>query len=225
MDRAAIARVGTWFQRMLVNAQRAVDLASRLSVRDLHESNDLFWALAKYAENVQESISQLDNVNERILTRLIEIPVRSDVEGDATWTGLKGMRSKLAHQFWGIDPEVLRATVAEDFPKLIDLLLAIRLSPEPVGKGEQFGFSFRRSDWSSLPFSKGRGKPSPGQTLLYLWFDEEGNPEAFRVGKRGDKTALLWSSTPISVIGTFGVKYGPEGQNELTQIGPSLEVG
>ena len=105
MDESAIRDVRTWFERMLTNAQRALDLASRMSVDDCNESNDLFWALAKYAENVQESITQLDSINNKILPRLIEIPIESEAEGDTAWADLKGMRIRLAHQVSGdIDP-------------------------------------------------------------------------------------------------------------------------
>ena len=34
-----------------------------MSPTDMNESNDLFWALTKYAENVQEAVVQLDAVN------------------------------------------------------------------------------------------------------------------------------------------------------------------
>ena len=59
---------------------------------DMDESNDLFWALTKYAENVEESLVQLDAVNPRVYPALIEL-------SGPTWKGLKGTRSRLAHAF------------------------------------------------------------------------------------------------------------------------------
>ena len=143
-----------------------MDLASRLSVQDLHESNDLFWALAKYTENVQESITQLDNLNRRLLPCLVEIPVRPKIEGTAAWADLKGMRNKLTHRFWCIDPKILWATVKEDLPKVIDLLSTLSIHPEPVGKGQRLQFTFRGQDLLSRPLLDGRSGPAPGQALV-----------------------------------------------------------
>ena len=100
MTEGMVAEVKVWLERMRDQAGRAVSLSERLSPSDMDESNDLFWALAKYAENVQESIVKLDDINKRIYPELIEL------DGD-TWQGLKGMRSRLAHAFWNIDPQIL----------------------------------------------------------------------------------------------------------------------
>ena len=109
MTKEKIAEVKTWLERMRDHAARAVSLSEGMSATDMDESNALFWALAKYAENVQESILKLDDINEGIYPELIEL------DGD-TWKGLKGMRSRLAHAFWNIDPKILWSTVTEDFP-------------------------------------------------------------------------------------------------------------
>ena len=45
---------------------RAIALSERTSPADTDEANDLFWALAKYAENVNESVVQLDGGNPEI---------------------------------------------------------------------------------------------------------------------------------------------------------------
>ena len=218
------AEVRPWFERILVNARRAVDLASRLSVQDLHESNDLFWALAKYTENVQESITQLDNLNQRLLPCLVEIPVRPEIEGTATWADLKGMRNRLTHQFWCIDPKILWETVKEDLPKVIDLLSTLSIHPEPVGKGQPLQFTLRGQDLLSLPLLDGRSGPAPGQALVRLWFDEEGKPEAFRVGRMGDRRLALASSAPVHLQGLYRIEHGPEGAKR-TQVGPPVDVG
>ena len=78
MTEGMVAEVKVWLERMRDQAGRAVGLSERLSPSDMDESNDLFWALAKYAENVQESIVKLDDINKRIYPELIEL------DGD-TW--------------------------------------------------------------------------------------------------------------------------------------------
>ena len=61
-----IAEVKTWLERMQVHAERAISLSGRMSPEDVSESNDMFWALAKYAENVEESAVQLDEIKKDI---------------------------------------------------------------------------------------------------------------------------------------------------------------
>ena len=225
MDEAVIRDVRTWFERMLTNAHRALDLAGRMAVDDCNESNDLFWALAKYAENVQESITQLDSINNKILSRLIEIPAESEADGDTTWSDLKGMRIRLAHKFWDIDPGVLWWTVVDDFPKLIALLSKMRIHPEPMAKQGQIAIPFRGEDLLSLPLSDERSKPVPGKSLLFLWFDEDGDFQVFRVARKGPRNLLLASATPMSVKGLYRQEHGSEGEETLTQIGPAGELG
>ena len=222
MDEAAIREVRTWFERMLTNAHRALDLASRMSLDDCNESNDLFWALAKYAENVQESITQLDSINNNILPRLIEIPVKSEAEGDTAWADLKGMRIRLAHKFWSIDPAVLWSTVVSDFPKLIALLSKIRLQPQPLGNQEQPEIIFRGDEVLTLPLADTRNKPAPGDGLLFLWFAEDGDPEVFRVGRKGPRQLLVHASAsnPISIEGLYRL----EGGEKVARIGPAVEI-
>ncbi len=225
MDDSAIRDVGTWFERILTNAHRALDLASRLSVDDCNESNDLFWALAKYAENVQESITQLDRINNKILPRLIEIPIESEAEGDTAWANLKGMRIRLAHKFWSIDPTVLWATVASDFPKLIALISKIKLQPHPIGKQVQPELIFRGEEVLSLPFSDAGNKPALGEGILFLWFYEDGDFQVLRVGRKGPKELLLSSATPMTLVGLYRLNDQPEGSENDTQIGPAVRVG
>ena len=208
IDGSAIHDVSTWFERMLTHAHRALDLASRTSVDDCNESNDLFWALAKYAENVQESITQLDKINNKILLRLVEIPITSDNAGYTAWADLKGMRIKLAHKFWEIDPKVLWQTVTDDFPKLILLLSTITVIPTPVQESETVKFMVPTNRLSSLPPATVDIQPEPGRSLLCLWFDSNGDPQVFRVspGHRRDQLVMV-SSDAITVEGVYGIRY------------------
>lgn len=208
MDGAAVEEVRVWFGRILINANRAVSLASQMSIHDLTESNPLFWALAKYAENVEESITQLDNINKNILLCLVEIPDKSVIEGDTAWSDLKGMRAKLAHQFWNIDPGILWDTVVDDFPKLIALLPTLKIVPVPldVDAGQMPGIEFRGSALIDLGMSTGRFPPQPGESLLCLWFDPRGEPYVLRIARKGEKTLTVHSSHPSLVIDRFEKK-------------------
>ena len=95
---------------MQVNAARAIKLSDRMSPDDMEECNDLFWALAKYTENVEESVIKLDDINKGIYPSLVELE-------QETWKGLKGMRSRLAHAFWNIDPQDLMVNSDEGFSR------------------------------------------------------------------------------------------------------------
>lgn len=206
MDSKSIHKVSVWFDRMCLNAHRAAQLASQLQPSDLHEDNHLFWALAKYAENVTESIKQLDNLNKTILPLLVEIPVDSEVEGDATWKDLKGMRDRLSHQFWNIDPDILRETAIKDFPKLVEFLSTVRVVSTPIKKGQIFSTgSFQGSELLNLPEVKLEEGPKPGNSLVNLWFDEEdGACQVFRIGRHPERMKLaLWCSVPDVSVQLF----------------------
>jgi hypothetical protein len=94
MDEQKISKVEVWLDRMRVNAERAIDLSGNLSPDELDESNPLFWALAKLAENVEESITNLDELCPEIYGCLIEIPVFGlpEQSEQLSWEALKGMR-------------------------------------------------------------------------------------------------------------------------------------
>ena len=93
---------------MCRHLEKAIELSRKLEVSEFNEDVDQFWALVKYAENVEECIIQLDNINKTILPALDEIPLETSPDAGFSWKGLKGMRQRLAHDFRKIDPEILR---------------------------------------------------------------------------------------------------------------------
>ena len=80
LTKADITEVQVWIDRVRVNTDRAIALSKTLCLDDLTEGNSLFWALAKLAENVEESITQIDRLNSEIYECLIEIPVQNRKE-------------------------------------------------------------------------------------------------------------------------------------------------
>ena len=182
MTSSRIAKVKTWLERMGVELGRAIHLSSRMSRDDLDESSDLFWALAKYAENVQESVVQLDNANTNVYPALVELSKEK-------WKGLKGMRSRLAHAFWNINPEILWATVTEDFPKLRALLSTIVVLDDPVTEHEG-GFSFRLTadQVFALPTAVPDAAPTPGGSIIVLAFLGDGQVRTVRVNNEGGRS-------------------------------------
>ena len=184
MTEGMVAEVKVWLERMRDQAGRAVSLSERLSPSDMDESNDLFWALAKYAENVQESIVKLDDINKRIYPELIEL------NGD-TWQGLKGMRSRLAHAFWNIDPQILWSTVTRDFPDLLALVSTMIVIDRPIGEQEPFEVILKTERLLSLPDVTPESMVEAGHSIVVMVLGYDGRVGVFRIGHDGTKRLAI----------------------------------
>lgn len=191
-----IAGVKTWLERMQVNAARAISLSEHMSPDDLAESSDLFWALVKYTENVQESAVKLDDVNKNIYPSLIEFD-------EPTWSGLKGMRSRLVHAFWNIDPQILWSTVTGDLPKLLALLSSLIVIPDPVSDNEAFDVIFPTQRLLGLPDVKAGSFIEAGHYILALYFGHTGRVGVVRIGHDGSRKLVVQANVDsrISVYG------------------------
>ena len=184
MTKEKIAEVKTWIERMGINLVRAINLSKRISPADLDESNDLFWALVKYTENVQESAKELDKINEKIYPALIEI-------NEDYWRKLKGMRDRLVHAFWNIDPQILWSTVTKDFPVLLALLSTITVFPNPLDEDESFAFEVETDDLFKLPDDAPELDRKVGHSLILIRFGHDGEIEVVRLIHDGSKGTLL----------------------------------
>lgn len=58
---------------MQINAARAVSLSGLMSPRDLNESTEMSWSLAKQTENVEELVVKPDHINKKICPAFIEL--------------------------------------------------------------------------------------------------------------------------------------------------------
>ena len=198
MDEQQISTVEVWVDRMKLNAERAIDLSGNLSLDDLGESNPLFWALAKLAENVEESITELDKLCPGIYGCLIEIPVAGlpEQSEQLSWEALKGMRIHLAHKFWDIDAGILWRTVTEDFEKLTLLLNSLRVLREPHRGTDDIRVTVSRDDFEQLPLSDAGyvGPLQLGHSIAFLFFEEDGTPRGVRVGRSNENDPLCSAS-------------------------------
>ena len=198
MTKAKIVEVKVWLKRMQFHAERALKLADHMSQTDMNESNDLFWALAKYTENVEESVVKLDEINSKIFPELIEM------ERD-TWKGLKGMRSRLAHAFWNINPEILWSTVTTDFPELLALLSSIIVVDKPIGANEKYSFGFAPERLSGLPDVTPDSIMKAGGSIVVLVFGYNGKVGVNRIGHVGSRRLVVNSNFDTSFT-IYGVK-------------------
>ena len=169
-----------------------------------HE-HDSFWALSKYAENVEECAVQLDHINKTIFPRLVEIP-QSAEDGELSWAGLRGMRNRLAHKFWDIDEKVLWETVTRDFPRLHSLLDSLMVS-DTIGNVDAQGvFIISTKRLKRLPISAADDEISLGNSIPFLYFDSNGKAQCFRIRKgNGDHFHMTLSEGGEYTLTVYGV--------------------
>ena len=201
MSEQNISQVGEWIARIKVNSDRAICLSQKMSADNWDESNDLFWAVVKYAENVHESATGLDKINKKIYPCLVEIPMKAEQENSTkvptkalNWESLKGMRIKLAHQFWSIDANILRETVTVDFPRLMALLSTLTVVETFHESPPSLRFDF--AHFHSIPPSEAGTNAELGNSLPFLYFSNDGNPHIIRLGHTKGGELLISSSDP-----------------------------
>ena len=178
---------------MKTNVDRTINLSSRLSPEQLYESNDLFWALVKYAENVQECAVQLDNMDLSILESLEEVPLKSESGEDLTWSNLKKMRNRLVHSFWDINRCTLWDTATRDFPALQTLLSRLVIGHSTIDPDSPV-YEITKQDLEELPLSKSEDESTLGNSLILISFDKDIKPLCFRISKKSEKT--FWVKPP-----------------------------
>ena len=187
MDEKKIQAVVEWLERMKTHLKKSIELSEKSVPDGFDKDSDYFWALAKYAENVQECVTQLDKINKSIFPCLIEIPSKASSSDDLSWDGLKGMRIRLAHKFWNIDPDILWNTVRRDFPILMDFLNTLIVSlhigcVDGVVETDRFLKLTPVSDGDKLEY---------GNSFPMLYFDEDGSAQCFRVGRKSNRELVI----------------------------------
>ena len=171
---------------MLDFANRAVELAKQCNTMPL-ERDHAFWALAKYTENVQEAATNIDNINDTVFPALIAIP-KSD------WQTLKGMRIRLAHKFWDIDPKVLWRTVTEEFPDLIALLTNLTICEYPCDFPNISRGTFTGKQYKGLQPIEPGSNLTPRSSLTFLAVDKEARTWAISLAQGTNGHLLIASS-------------------------------
>ena len=198
MDEAKIQTVKEWLTRMQIHLEKAIALSEKIGPTQFDENSDFFWALVKYAENVQECVTQLDKINKSIFRCLIEIPSEPSPNDDLSWDGLKGMRIRLAHKFWSINPDILWKTVKRDFPILLAFLKTLQVSPRtgPVHNAiidtDKFLQLSPVSDGDKLEF---------GNSFPLLHFGKNGQAECLRVGWKSQRELVVSHCTRQNYTG------------------------
>ncbi len=187
---AQVGELREWLARMQTHLGKAIALSEQLDRNAPSEDDDSFWALVKYAENVQECAVQLDNMKRSILEALEEVPMISEQGTELNWSGLKGMRSRLAHSFWDIDREILWDTVTNDLP-VLRTLLSLLFVTDRVADPESPLFTVPPEDLEYLPLSKEDDEFTLGNSFIFMSFNPKGRARCARVKRVGDKEFMV----------------------------------
>jgi uncharacterized protein with HEPN domain len=98
-----------YLQDMLENAQLAVRFVEGVDFETFKQDNKTVYAVIRAVEIIGEAASN------------IPIEVRSKYPS-LPWRDIRGMRSKLVHQYFGVNMEVVWQTIQEDLPFIINEL-------------------------------------------------------------------------------------------------------
>ena len=196
-----VAEVKAWIDSMNIHLENAIRLSRRMNDSSVNDAHDLFWALVKYAENVQECIIQLDTINSTILPALDEIPQKDNPDPGFSWAGMKGMRQRLAHDFRNIDPKVLWQTVTYDFPILLSLTSHIILAEAGSTQNGMLGVKFNAGDFRSLPAFQEQIGFKPGNSMVALFFDGSRKAQCIRFARVDDRTIKYRPSEGVTLTG------------------------
>lgn len=215
-----VGELNQWLERMQTHLGRAIDLSEQLDGDALSEDDDMFWALVKYAENVQECAVQLDNMNRSILEALEEVPMISKQGTQLNWIGLKGMRSRLAHSFWGIDREILWDTVTKDFT-VLSTLLSLLVVTDWSGDPDTAKFSMPAENFVYLPVSSEDDEFTLGNSIIIMSFSNNGRARCMRIKKLSDRNFMV--KPPGDVTG-YSLSLYLDGGAEREHLGHFVKM-
>ena len=221
MTVAKLSEVRDWMDNMNCYLEKAIELSKRMDCSKLDESDDLFWALVKYAENVQECILQLDKINRTILPALDEIPQKAEPNIGFSWKGMKGMRQRLAHDFRNIDSEILLQTVANDFPILFSLTSHV-IVVEVSSQDGTLGVGFNVGAFRSMPAFEEQEGFKPGNSMIALFFDGSYKAQCVRFARLDDRTIRLETSDDITLTSMTAILIDHDGTVGNLVPGPPL---
>jgi uncharacterized protein with HEPN domain len=105
-------------RHMLGAAQEAIAFASGRTRPELDDNRMLFHALVRNMEIIGEAASQVSR----------EL---RDVRSGLPWADVIGMRNRLIHAYFDVDPDIVWDTITQDLPPLIAALEDLLEQVEP----------------------------------------------------------------------------------------------
>ena len=217
MTAEKMKRVERILLRMNVDLTRAIEICESIGRSILDEKRHEFWALVKYIENVQDGIVKLDNINKTIFPKLDEFPETSQNDEETSWKSLKGMRSRLAHAYDNINPEILWETVIDDFPRLTSLLRLLQFMKLESGK---IRVGFRAGLWRTLPRVDSGENLGAGNSIPCIMFEESGEAACVRIGRIADDKMAIRTSKGIIEVTEISL-VDPDDGDSVERLWPS----
>ena len=217
MTAEKMKRVERILLRMNVDLTRAIQICGSIGRNILDEERHEFCALVKYVENVQDGIVKLDNIKKTIFPKLDEFPETSQNDEETSWKSLKAMRSRLAHAYDNINPEILRETVVDDFPRLTALLRLLQFMKLESGK---IRVGFRAGLWRTLPRVDSGGNLGAGNSIPCIMFEESGEAVCVRIGRIADDKMAIRTSKGIIEVTEISL-VDPDDGDSVERLWPS----
>jgi len=91
------------------SAKRILEYTQDMSFEQFSENQMAIDAVIRNLEVIGEAVTHLpDNIQNQY--------------PNVPWRSIKGMRNILVHEYWGVDLEILWATIQESIPQLVKLL-------------------------------------------------------------------------------------------------------
>lgn len=100
---------GVRLRHMLEAAREAMSFTEGRSRHDLDDNRMLFHALVRNMEIIGEAASQVSREFR-------------DARSGLPWADVVGMRNRLIHAYFDVDPDVIWDTVTQDLPLLVAAL-------------------------------------------------------------------------------------------------------
>lgn len=102
-----------YLDELIEAAQRAIRFGSKLDDDGFVSGEMAFEAIVRQIEIIGEAAAR---IAPEVQARAPEIP----------WSNLVGMRHRLIHGYFAVDPDIVRSVVRQNLPKLLPPVKALR---------------------------------------------------------------------------------------------------
>ena len=166
----------------------------------------------EFAPHTCEAIKQVDNAlkakGSNLASLFFEIPDRSNDE--MSWRDLIGRRDVIAHQMLTVDDQRIHREAERDFGSLHELLSRVYFVPTKtdLGAGRGFGPMLKSAAVRWLSPAEPGGKPSIGESLIFVCEDEKRGFLAFRAGRSASNRVLFAGPPGVHQISVAGFTVG-----------------
>ena len=102
---------------IIENMEKALKFCEGLEYREFQKDEKTYYAVIRCIEIIGEAVK---NIPAGIKRKHSDVP----------WKDMAGMRDKLIHFYFGVDPNMVWCVLKEDMPELLPILLEIKAEIE-----------------------------------------------------------------------------------------------